>query len=104
MCPLSSHRSGARALGGLTKHGQSLCLMLFLMCAQHSTAFLPQTGCDIYNIKYIFGLHPYFWHRVPTIFGISCAERDKGDFCNINEVAFRPAPKNGGWLSVEPIL
>ena len=25
-------------------------------------------------------------------------ERDKGDFCNINEVAFRPAPKNGGSL------
>lgn len=24
-------------------------------------SFSPQTGCDIYNIKYIFGLHPYFW-------------------------------------------
>lgn len=71
--------------------------MLLLMCAQHSTAS-PQMGCDIYNIKYIFGLHPYFWHRVPTIFGISCTEMDKGDFCYINEVAFRPAPKNGGSL------
>ena len=99
-CPLFSHRSGTRALDDLTKHGQSLCLLLLLMYAQHSTAFLPQTGCDIYNIKYIFGLHPYFWHRVPKIFGISCGERDKGDFCYINEVTFRPAPKNGGSLTV----
>lgn len=74
--------------------------MLLLMYAQHSTAFLPQTGCDIYNIKYIFGLHPYFWHRVPKIFGISCGERDKGDFCYINEATFRPTPKNGGSLPV----
>ena len=27
-------------------------------------------------------------------------KRDKGDFCYINEVTFRPAPKNGGSLPV----
>ena len=98
---MSSHRPGqARALGDLAKHGWSLCLMLLLMYAQHPTAFLPKMGYDICNMKYIFDLHPHVWHRVPKTLGVSCAERDKGVFCCVNEVTFRPAPKNGGWLPV----
>lgn len=55
----------------------------------------------IYDKKYVLGLHPHFWQRAAKTLEISCDERNKVIFY-VNEVAFGPAPNDGGLLPVKP--
>ena len=53
--------------------------------------------CDIVtcNKKYIFGLHPSFWHRAPKTWNFLCDESYKGVFCYVIGLTLEPHLRMG---------
>ena len=91
--------STTRIIPQLEIRSKSLvCTTMEYVMGADSVCCIDTKGvCDIVtcNKKYIFGLHPSFWHRAPKTWNFLCDESYKGVFCYVIGLTLEPHLRMG---------
>ena len=75
-----------------------VCTTMEYVMGADSVCCIDTKGvCDVVtcNKKYIFGLHPSFWHRAPKTWNFLCDESYKGVFCYVIGLTLGPHLRMG---------